>query len=255
MSPVPATFLLLLFPDGHLPSRRWRPVAWCAGVAIVGLFVTGATWSEPEPDYPTVRNPFAIDNPLMEPLSLVSQVLIFVAILCSAASVVARFRSAGRVQRQQIKWLATAGAVLAVAAPLDVVLASQFGGGAFVASTLAAVGLPAAIGIAILRHRLYDIDVVINRTLVYGALTATLVVTYLGRRSAAPTAALTADSEQQPRDRGFDARRRGDLPAGPAAHPGGGRPSLLPPQVRRRPHARVLRRALARRGRPRRPRP
>ncbi len=176
---VPATFLLLLFPDGRLPSRRWRPIAWCAGAGIIGaLFANGAT-PEPLAEFPTVQNPFAIDSPVMEPLMAISLLLLWVGILGSVVSVVVRFRRAERVQRQQIKWLATAGAVLAVTLPIDVALEDVLGEGAYVATTLSVLGLPAAVGMAILRHRLYDIDVVINRTLVYGALTATLAGTYL----------------------------------------------------------------------------
>jgi len=104
----------------------------------------------------------------------------YVGIFGAVASVVVRYRRAARVQRQQIKWLATASAILALVLPIDVALSSVLGGAAFVASTVAVLGLPVAVGIAILRHRLYDVDVVINRALVYGALTAALAATYLG---------------------------------------------------------------------------
>jgi len=177
---VPGTFLLLLFPDGRLPSRRWRLIAWCAGAGILGaLFINGTT-AEPLESFPTVENPFAIDSPVMEPLMAISVLLLWIAVLGSVVSVVARFRRAERLQRQQIKWLATVGALLAVITPIDVALEGILGEGAYVATSLGVLGLPAAVGMAILRHRLYDIDVVINRTLVYGALTATLAGTYLG---------------------------------------------------------------------------
>jgi hypothetical protein len=177
---VPATFLLLLFPDGRLLSRRWRPIAWCAGAGTtMTYFVFSAT-----PDLlsgpSAVDNPFAVDSTLIGPLTGLSVLVMYIGIFGSVASIVRRFRHAGRAQRQQIKWLATAGALLAVIAPLDAIFERQLGAGAFAATTIAVLGLPAAVGIAILRHRLYDIDVVINRTLVYAALTATLAATYLG---------------------------------------------------------------------------
>ncbi|MDQ3678545.1 MAG: hypothetical protein M3401_17405 [Actinomycetota bacterium] len=178
---VPATVLLLLFPDGRLPSRRWRFVAGCACAGIVGVLLTGAMRPELE-DFPTVTNPFASDSPALEPLAALSFLLILVGVVGSAASVVARFRRAGSAQRAQIKWLAAAGAVVAVAVPvmafpLHDVVGEDVANGTIMFTVL---GLPVAAGIAILRHRLYDIDVVINRTLVYGALTATLAGTYLG---------------------------------------------------------------------------
>ncbi len=177
---VPATFLLLLFPTGHLLSRRWRPIAWCAGAGITGMLIFNSATSDLLPESATVQNPFGIDSPLIAPLLNLSLLIMWVGIIGSVASVVVRFRRAGRVQRQQIKWLAAAGVALAVITPIDVLLERALGGGAFVATTIGVLGLPVAVGIAILRHRLYDIDVVINRALVYGALTATLAGVYLG---------------------------------------------------------------------------
>ncbi len=176
---LPATFLLLLFPNGHLPSPRWRKIAWCGAVGMLGLLVTGSI-TEPLSDYPTVRNPFAVEGDLFPALMVASIVAMYVGVFGAVASVVVRFRRGGPVERQQIKWLATAGAILAVVLPIDGALQSVTGDAAFIASQLALLGLPAAVGIAILRYRLYDIDVVINRTLVYGALTATLAGAYLG---------------------------------------------------------------------------
>ena len=176
---VPATFLLLLFPNGRLLSRRWGWVACCAAAGILGVLVTSAASPAPLSESPSVANPFAIDSPLLEPLEIVSTLVMFVGIFGSVASLVVRFRRADRRQREQIKWLATAGAILAVTAPIDAALAGVLGDAQYLATTLALLGMPVAIGIAILRHRLYDVDVVINRALVYGALTAALAGTYL----------------------------------------------------------------------------
>jgi len=124
---VPATFLLLLFPNGRLLSRRWGWVACCAAAGILGVLVTSAASPAPLSEFPSVANPFAIDSPLLEPLEIVSTLVMFVGIFGSVASLVVRFRRADRRQREQIKWLATAGAILAVTAPIDAALADVLG--------------------------------------------------------------------------------------------------------------------------------
>jgi hypothetical protein len=176
-----ATFLLLLFPDGRLPSARWRPVAWCAGVGIALLFLGDGLNAGRLADYPGLANPYGIDSAVIDVTMGIAALALAVAIVGSPLSLVLRFRRAGRVERQQIKWLALAGAVSAVTfvtalAGYDL-WASEVVDGAIMLSVLM---IPVAAGAAILRHRLYDIDVVINRTLVYGALTATLAASYLG---------------------------------------------------------------------------
>jgi hypothetical protein len=178
---VPATFLLLLFPDGHLLSRRWRPIAWCAVVGIVGGFVADGLTPGPLEDYPQLMNPFGVTSPLLDPLRGLLTLVLLVGIAGSAASLIVRLRRSTGEQRMQIKWLALAGGVAAVTFPIALVgYGVQDGAISNVAIMLSVLGLPVAAGVAILRYRLYDIDVVINRTLVYGALTATLAGTYLG---------------------------------------------------------------------------
>jgi hypothetical protein len=177
---VPCTFLLLLFPDGRLPSRRWRWVAWCAGVGIVGGFVTGGLQPGPLEDYPQLENPYGIESALLDPLTGLAFLTILIGIVGSSASLVVRFRRARGDLRHQIKWLALAGAVAGPTVPIAAAGNDLWGdAGTNVASMLGVLSLPLAAAIAILRHRLYDIDVVINRTLVYGALTAILGGTYL----------------------------------------------------------------------------
>jgi hypothetical protein len=173
------SFGLLLFPDGHLPSPRWRPVAWLAG-ATLAMFVFGTAFhTGPLANHPTITNPLAIDaaEPLFGVLQPLSAVCFPVVLVCSAASIVVRFRRARGLERQQLKWLAYAVAVFAVV----VALASWEWAGwavAQVASLLAFGFIPLAIGIAILRYRLYEIDRLISRTLVYGLLTALLAGVY-----------------------------------------------------------------------------
>ena len=179
-----ATFGLLLFPDGRLPSPRWRPVAWLAGVGLALLIVGFALAPGPIED-------LAIDNPLglaavpwlPDLLATVGAVALIGGLLGAIASLRARFRSAGAEARQQLKWLLYAATLVVVGVAASLIIETAVGpsgselSNAIVTLSLAAV--PLAMGIAILRHRLYDVDVVINRTLVYGALTATLAAGYL----------------------------------------------------------------------------
>jgi hypothetical protein len=175
-----ATFLLLLFPDGRLPSPRWRAVAWCAGVGIALVFVGDSLGPGPLDDYPELANPYSVDGPVLDVVVGIAVLSLAVAIVGSPLSLVLRFRRAGRVERLQSKWLALAGGVAAATFVIALagydVWTSEVADGAIMLSILM---LPVAAGMAILRYRLYDIDVVVNRTLVYGALTATLAAAYL----------------------------------------------------------------------------
>jgi hypothetical protein len=178
---MPATFLLLLFPDGRLQSRRWRPVAWCAAVGIAGNLVAAGLRPGEIPDFPQIMNPIGVDSPLRDLLEGLSFFALLIGVVGSSASLVVRFRRSRGEQRQQMKWLALAGAVAAATLPVAVVLYDVIGETAANAAIMSSVlGLPAATGVAILRYRLYDIDVVINRTLVYGSLTAILAGVYIG---------------------------------------------------------------------------
>ena len=106
---IPSTFLVLLFPDGHLLSSRWRPFAWSAGCGIVGAFLTESAQAGTSPDYPPLTNPFGVRNELVSLLDGVSLVLVLIGMIGAAASLILRFRRARGQQRQQIKWLAAAG--------------------------------------------------------------------------------------------------------------------------------------------------
>ena len=178
---VPATFLLLLFPDGRLLSRRWRPIAWAAVLGIAGVFVTTGLAPGPLQDFPQVTNPYGWRSALLEPLTTAAYVVLVIAIIGSALSLIVRFRQAAGDRRVQMKWLAFAGGVAAAVVPISVVGYSTWSETiSTVGIMLSLLGLPVAAGIAILRYRLYDIDVIVNRTLVYGALTGILSLVYLG---------------------------------------------------------------------------
>jgi hypothetical protein len=109
---VPTTFLLLLFPDGRLPSPRWRPVAWLAGIGITCLVASFALEAGPPGDFLKLANPYGIDSPLVRVVGVASALVVVVSMAASAISLLVRARHAGRVERQQIKWLAYGAAQL-----------------------------------------------------------------------------------------------------------------------------------------------
>jgi hypothetical protein len=186
---LPATFLLLLFPDGRLVDRRWRAVAFAGAVGLAAALTHESL--APGPLGGTRRaldNPFG--TPALEPalgaIGTFAVIASLVAIGGGVASLLVRFRRGSEVERQQIKWLLFAGALPPLAWGAEFLLESFYGTSevasnvANVLLSVAAAAIPIAIGIAILKHRLYDIDLIINRTLVYGALTALLATTYFG---------------------------------------------------------------------------
>jgi hypothetical protein len=191
-------FLILPFPDGHLLTPRWRVVAWLAGAAaiVVPTVIALAPGTLEEAPVAGLVNPLSAGplEPAVLALSVVALPLVPVCLVASAVSLVLRFRRSSGVQREQIKWLSTAGGLVAVlfAVTLTSTFAAEFAGGGSPevlpfpirvlqeASILSFLLLPLAIGAAILRYRLFDIDLVINRALVYGSLTALLAGVYLG---------------------------------------------------------------------------
>jgi hypothetical protein len=176
------TFLLLLFPDGRLPSRRWRPVGWLAVAAMVTLGLGMAFTPGPFADYPQVRNPlgFYPFGILLEDGG-VGWLLLPLSVVLSASSMVVRFRRARGEERQQIKWLALAAAFAAAGwVAITFTYTTELMVAGQLLQLLSMLGIPLAVGVAVLKYRLYDIDVIINRTLVYGALTALLALVYFG---------------------------------------------------------------------------
>jgi hypothetical protein len=188
-------YLILLFPDGRLPSRRWRSLAWFSGAVMVLVSLAIALAPGPLPDLGGVRNPFGLEGyPWIADATNVIPALLPLCALASALSLVLRYRRSGGEEREQIKWIAFAGSFVGLMALITVVSTLIFAP-EFADSTgtqplwlvvlqdvelLSFAGIPVAVGIAVLRHRLYDIDLLINRTLVYGSLTATLIALYFG---------------------------------------------------------------------------
>ncbi len=184
-------FLPLCFPTGRLLSPRWRIVWWFGLLTtIVGLLPLAFAPGHLAVNAP-VDNPLGVRGaaqPVLEAMAAALPYALVTALSLSFASLVVRFRRSSGVERQQLKWFTYAAVLpffsLAVAAIAEVLLPAGLGDTVddvgWTAFVLASgLGIPIAIGIAILRYRLYDIDVVINRTLVYGALTAALLVVYV----------------------------------------------------------------------------
>src|SRR3712207_1973789 len=164
--------LALLFPDGRLPSSRWRPFGWLVGVVIVTGTVSVALWPETAAGFDPVNHPLGIEiaTDTVNPV----ETIVYALGLVAATSMLVRLRRSTGVERQQLKWFAYAVAVLATSAILAYVVSESVGvvwlGGVSSMLVIASVvGLPVAVGIAILRYRLYNIDLLLNRTLVYGA--------------------------------------------------------------------------------------
>jgi signal transduction histidine kinase len=178
--------LLILFPTGHLPSPRWRWVLWLAGVqaatGFVGFGFLPTASSSP------IHNPLGIQSArgLLDTLSTASILLQFLLVIASVISLIMRFRRSSGEERQQLKWLTYVAAM----APFSIIVWSLYLGaiggknpliesliGVF--AFISIISLPIAIGVAILKYRLYDIDIVINRTVVYGSLAALISAVYV----------------------------------------------------------------------------
>jgi hypothetical protein len=168
--------LLLLFPTGRPPSRRWWVLAWTVGAGVVLTWVGDGLAPVRYEEFPGVENPFGIAGlaAVVKGVAGAGGVLAVAGLLGALASLVVRFARSRGLERQQLKWFVYAAglgfAMLVLPTPIP----------DFLEWTLAPVGLSAAAAVAVLRYRLYDIDRLINRTLVYGVLTAVLGLGYAG---------------------------------------------------------------------------
>ena len=185
-------YFLLLFPDGHLPTRRWRVVGWLGGVGMAVAFIVTAFLPGELTSAPYLTNPLGIEalEPLLRALA-VGIVLLPVSVAAAGTSLVVRFRRSTGERRLQLRWLATAatfvGSAYAIALVATLMWSATTGAGADHPvwlrtiqdlANLALITIPIAAGVAILRYRLYDIDVVINRAFVYGSVTVALAAAF-----------------------------------------------------------------------------
>ncbi len=195
---------LMLFPTGRLPGRRWRWLAWLTvAFVLLGVLTFAFSPGAHQGSLGPIKNPLGIEgfDVFYEAVLYTMAPLLFGT---AALSLFVRLRRAVGVERQQIKWFAYAAAIYALSIVINVINLAivtppwfEWAGTAFF--TAAGTTIPISIGIAILRYRLYDIDVIINRTLVYGSLTVTLALLYFGGVTLAQsTFRLLTGQEQQP---------------------------------------------------------
>jgi signal transduction histidine kinase len=188
---LPVTFLLLLFPSGHLPSPRWRWFARVLGAGFVLFFVAAVVFpgSLADSGYPNVQNPLGVEalRPLLQ-FALVFVALIPIGVVGSLVSLVQRYRRSSGVERLQLRWLVTAATIVGVL--YAIVLPMSLVGGwstttpgwlqVFQNVAILSFGLiPIAIGVSVLRYRLFEIDVVVNRALLFAALAVFITAVYL----------------------------------------------------------------------------
>ncbi len=186
------TFLFLLFPNGKLPARHWRPLAWLTAILGLWIGVDEAVTSDLLVDEPPIHNParlYSADDIFRHTLVELGALALFaVVVLLSASLLFLRFRGASGIIRQQMKWFALPTILISIIifGAMGLLLIGGDGYFSIVSGIVqvnllaAAVLLPSCAGIAIVRHNLYDIDLIINRAIVYGAVSVSLGLAYAG---------------------------------------------------------------------------
>jgi hypothetical protein len=175
--------VVLLFPDGRLPSRGWRWFAWLGVLLVLAGALLCAFAPGPIIALGPIHNPLAVESlpNAYKGVERIINALVFVAVI----SLIVRLRRAGDLERQQIKWFVYATVLMISGGILTYPVSEAIGSAwlrwiGFVPFIVGVISIPVSMGIAVLRYRLYDIDLLINRTLVYGSLTVTLVAIYFG---------------------------------------------------------------------------
>ena len=201
LSFFPLLLLLLLFPTGRLLSSRWRIVAW---VGICGVSLGAATEAlRPGPleTFASIDNPFGVDAAILDLIRSAAPRLVLAALLGALLSLIVRLVRSQGEERQQVKWFVAAAVrgflTLFGISLLSSELGIDLGGLGNWIWAIVGASLPLAIGLAILKYRLYEIDIIINRALVYGLLTATLALVYLGGVAATEAIFRSLTSQEQ----------------------------------------------------------
>ena len=192
---LPVTFLLLLFPDGHLPSPRWRWFARILAVSLVVVYVsivlTPGRFGDEAEAFANFRNPLGVDwlRPVLQ-VAIVSLAMLPIGVIGSLVALVQRFRRSSGVERLQLRWLVTAATIVAILYTVALLIGfagswatSDQAGWMTVLQNVAVFSfglIPIAIGVSVLRYHLFDIDIVINRALLFGALAVFIAAVYVG---------------------------------------------------------------------------
>jgi two-component system NarL family sensor kinase len=184
---LPTTIVLLYFPDGRLPSPRWRFASISAVLGIVIVVLVAMLHPGPLEQLDLRENPFGIPalTPILEILINLGYLLLTIGFFSAVAATVLRFRRSRGIEREQMKWLVYALSLLLIGFLLASILwfvipeSLMVGDFSIIVSELTILGIAVAAAIAILRYRLYEIDLIINRTLVYSALTAGVIFIYI----------------------------------------------------------------------------
>ena len=185
---LPAMFVPLVFPGGQLPSPRWRFVAWAAALGLATTVLVVMLHPGPLPSWGLEENPFGIPGaaPILDKLLTLGSALLFTGLAGSLAGFASRFRRSKGIEREQMKWLFYAVGIMALGFVVGSAAWSFWPGEqwaveiSIMVSDLSILAIAVAATVAILRHHLYDINLIINRTLVYGALTTGVVMLYIG---------------------------------------------------------------------------
>ena len=218
-------FLLLTFPDGALRSRRWRPIAWLAAAAggslmVATMIVATLTWDEP-----LSGDPFSVPGVARVIANVAftfSLITLPVSLIGAFVSVILRFKDSTGEARLQLKWFVVAAGFVAFSFALEIVSGDVTPTWLSVVNSVSTLFLYAAIAIAVLKYRLYEIDVVIGKTVVFAVLAAFITIVYVGLVVGVGT--LVGNEPQSAPLGGRGRRRRRRLPAGPRARATAGQP-------------------------------